>query len=837
MKVLIVDDSPAVCDRLVSLLANFGGIEVVGQAHSVPEAVEALQTCSPDAVILDIQLPGGSGFDVLSAIKQRRPRPLTIMLTNAPEPQYRERSLKEGADLFFDKSTEFTKVDEVLSAYRQRLLAPPSSASAIGEEEALQQRRIGRTEEPGALAPSVDVDERSEQGQALLASEERFRAIFETAAIGIGFTDLEGRIVESNAALQRMLGYSREELQGKVFTELTHPDNRSQNVELFVDLLTGERTQYQIESRYLRKDGEVFEGRLIVSLVQKDGNEARFAVILMEDITERLQHEAERKRIEELLRQSEERYALAVRGANDGLWDWNLLTNEVYFSPRWKSMLGYEEHEIRNHFDEWEQRIHPDDRERAQAALQDHFAGRTPLYEFEHRLLHKDGTYRWIVARGVCVRDEQGKPYRMAGSHTDITARKLREEALQEEIRISSTLVRVGRELTSSLNTSTILTRLCQLVTEALGCECTQVVFWQPYQKVYTPVASYGDAPEQWAVLKTARISREAIAELPARFERADVLQVVTAAHPEWLPAVFLQQVGVRRALWAPLRRGQELIGALSAGYRQGTAPFTSTQERLASGIAHIASLALENARLVEELEQANRLKMDFLATISHELRTPLNIIMGYTELLLDGDFGPLSREQIDSLRQVNKSAGCLLEILTATLEASQLAAGQTALTVEAIPLAELLATLRRDTERRCDERGLRLLWRVAPDLPIIHTDWSKLETVIKHLLHNAIKFTAQGSITVDVHSHNGGLEVTVADTGIGIAPEVLPVIFDLLRQGDSSATRRHGGVGLGLYIVRQLVNLLGGTITVESEPGRGATFRVWTPETPRGRR
>jgi PAS domain S-box-containing protein len=767
-------------------------------------------------------MPGGRGFDVLSAIKQQHPRSLAIILTHYPEPQYREHSLKAGADFFFDKSTEFAKVGEALSAY------------VAGAKEALQERPGVKAEEMSARDSHRSVEARSAGELSFLTSEERFRVIFETAAIGISFADQEGRIVESNAALQRMLGYSREELQGKVFTEFTHPDDRARDGELYVDLLTGERTHYQIEKRYLRKDGQVCWGRLTVSLIPGSGSDTRFAVALLEDITERLQHEAERKRMEELLRRSEERYALAVRGANDGLWDWNLLTNEVYFSPRWKSMLGYEEHEIRNHFDEWERRLHPDDREGAHAALHDHFAGRTPLYEFEHRLLHKDGTYRWIVARGVCVRDEQGKPYRMVGAHTDITARKLAEEALREEVRISSTLTRVGRELISSLNTSTILTRLCQLVTAALGCECAQVVFWQPDQKVYTPVASYGDTPEQWETLRTARVSHEAIAELLSQLEHAEVLQVVTAAHPEWLPAVLLQRVGVRRALWAPLRRGHELIGALSAGYRQGAAPFTSTQERLARGIVHIASLALENARLVEELEQANRLKMDFLATMSHEFRTPLNIIMGYTGLLLDGDFGPLSREQINSLQQVNKSAGYLLEMLTATLEASQLAAKPVPLTVEAVPLAELLETLRRDTERRCDEKGLRLLWRVAPNLPIIHTDWSKLETVIKHLLNNAIKFTRQGSITVDVHPQDGGIEVTVADTGIGIALEALPVIFDLFRQGDSSATRRHGGVGLGLYIVRQIVNLLGGAITVESEPGRGSTFRVWIPETPK---
>jgi PAS domain S-box-containing protein len=138
----------------------------------------------------------------------------------------------------------------------------------------------------------------------------------------------------------------------------------------------------------------------------------------------------ERKRVEESLRRSEERFDLAVRGTDAGIWDWDLRTDEVYYSPRWKGMLGYAEGEIGGHFAEWESRLHPEDRERAAATIRDYLEGRTAEYDLEHRLRHKDGSYRWILARGAVVRDEQGRPYRMVGSHLDITERKRVEQRL-----------------------------------------------------------------------------------------------------------------------------------------------------------------------------------------------------------------------------------------------------------------------------------------------------------------------------------------------------------------------------------------------------------------------
>ena len=166
---------------------------------------------------------------------------------------------------------------------------------------------------------------------------------------------------------------------------------------------------------------------ICLKAISRDPNERYASAADLAHEVQRWQ-ELQRRQAEEELRRSQERFELAVRGSQDGLWDWDLRTGDVYFSPRWKSMLGYEDHEIAHRIEEWQQRLHPDESERVMAANLAHAQGDTPYYEYEYRLRHKDGSYRWILARGVALRDSSGKAYRMAGSHVDITERKRSEE-------------------------------------------------------------------------------------------------------------------------------------------------------------------------------------------------------------------------------------------------------------------------------------------------------------------------------------------------------------------------------------------------------------------------
>ncbi|MBI3795885.1 MAG: HAMP domain-containing histidine kinase [Deltaproteobacteria bacterium] len=182
-------------------------------------------------------------------------------------------------------------------------------------------------------------------------------------------------------------------------------------------------------------------------------------------------------------------------------------------------------------------------------------------------------------------------------------------------------------------------------------------------------------------------------------------------------------------------------------------------------------------------------------------------------------------------MQRVRKAAHEELELITAMLEVSRLEADRVLMEKREVNIVELVAELRQETEKSVREKpGLSVEWQVAPGLPSLWTDRMKLKIVLKNLLSNAVKFTGEGTVMVDVSARDGGIEIRVTDTGLGVEPEMLSVIFQMFQQGDSLATRHFGGVGLGLYVVKQVLELLGGTVTVESEVGKGSTFRVWIP-------
>jgi diguanylate cyclase (GGDEF)-like protein/PAS domain S-box-containing protein len=253
----------------------------------------------------------------------------------------------------------------------------------------------------------------------LALSEKRYRSLLEQAPEGIFVADLNGRYTEVNDAGCRLLGYTHAEIIGKTIIDYIPPADVERLMQSREQMLHGDI--HTAEWTLRRKDGS-FVPVEVSAKILPDGRWQGF----VRDISER-------KRAIQALRDSEQRWQFALEGARDGVWDWNLLTNEVFFSRQWKAMLGYAEHELADLLAEWDKRVHPDDKARAYADIDKHLKGETPYYQNEHRLLCKDGTYKWILDRGMIVaRDPAGKPTRLIGTHTDMTERKQAEDTIRE---------------------------------------------------------------------------------------------------------------------------------------------------------------------------------------------------------------------------------------------------------------------------------------------------------------------------------------------------------------------------------------------------------------------
>jgi signal transduction histidine kinase len=304
-----------------------------------------------------------------------------------------------------------------------------------------------------------------------------------------------------------------------------------------------------------------------------------------------------------------------------------------------------------------------------------------------------------------------------------------------------------------------------------------------------------------------------------------------TANHEFFLRNQWTSYVGL------PLIAKQELLGVLSF-YGREEREFSQEEMDFLNALVNEAAIAIYNSRLYEqtreqtiELEKSNKIKDEFLGVMSHELRTPLNIIMNYSEALKMGTFGEINRDQERGTEKIRAQASHLLSLINGILEITKIESGTATVVADQFDLTEFMSESKSDYMMPM-EKDLLLEWNYPADLPVIASDRVKLKQILMNLVTNAIKFTEHGSVKILARVLSDGpiFELQVADTGPGIPDDLLPFVFEKFRQIDSATTRNYSGAGLGLYIVKNFVDLLGGNIEARSKVGEGSVFTVRLP-------
>jgi len=716
-----------------------------------------------------------------------------------------------------------------------RIVWPDGSVRWIGGKGRAFYDETGKAVRMTGLA--MDITERKQAEEALRAGEERYRAFVQNSSEAIWRFELEepvstelsedeqielcyrhGYLAESNDAMAAMYGFSHagEIVGARLGDFLVREDEK--NVEYLRAFIRSGYRLTEAESHELDREGRpLYFLNNLVGIIE-NGKLLR-AWGTQRDITER--HLAETA-----LRESEARFRRVVESNIIGV-SFSTLDGEITdANDAYLQMLGLTRAELRQGLVRWDAITPPEYRHLDERAIEEIKAtGICTPFEKEH--IRRDGT-RVPVLIGAARLDETSNA--CVCFIVDLTEQK---RALERTARLQAITAALSEAMTPVQAATAVLT---QGLT-AMGANAGSVAMLTDQGGELELLDSVGypaELIEKWQRFPVTSVALLAEAVRTGKMVWIDDLQAEESRYPH-LSA--LQAVSDSRALSAvPLIVEGRVIGAMGLTFRE-TKKFEPDDRAFMLAIARQCAQAIERARLYQverrlrtEAEEANRTKDEFLATLSHELRTPLTAMLGWTRMLRMKELDePTSEHALETVERNAKAQAQLIEDL---LDVSRIITGKLRLDVRPIELLPVIEAALDAVRPAANAKSIELQTQLDPLAGAVSGDPSRLQQVFWNLLANAVKFTSRGGrVEVRLERVDSHVELTVKDTGQGITPEFLPYVFDRFRQADGSTTRLHGGLGLGLAIVRHLVELHGGTVRADSAgSGQGATFNVQLP-------
>ena len=644
--------------------------------------------------------------------------------------------------------------------------------------------------------------------------------VVESSDDAIVSKDLNGIVTTWNRAAERLFGYSPAEMIGQSIRKII-PADRQHEEDFVLDRIRSGEGISHFETVRVRKDGTEVPISLTVSPVYDDHGNVIGASKIARDLSERNQADHASHRLAAVVESSDD--AIITKDLNSIITSWN---------PGAERIFGYTEEEAIGK--SIRMLIPPELQSEEDVVLAKIRAGEK-VDHYETTRLKKDGTPLAISLSVSPIRNRQGVIVGASKIARDVTQRVRLEALANEHASNTQKLGEIGAVVASTLDRESLVQKVTDIATSITGAE-----FGAFFYNVHD-----GHAGHAYMLYSLSGAPREAFANFPhprataifaPTFQGQGIVRLddVTldpryGKNPPYqgMPPGHLP---VKSYLAVPVKnQSGGVIGGMFFGH-SNAGVFTQQHEHLAAGIAAWATVALENARLYGEARDANRLKDEFLAVLSHELRTPLNAILGYARLMRGN---MLPEDQIArGLETLERNARWLTQIVDDVLDVSRIVSGKIRLDVQAVELAGILDNAIATVQPAADAKNVRLQSLIDPRVGPISGDPDRLQQVVWNLVSNAVKFTPKGGrVQVRLERVNSHVEVVVSDTGIGIKPDFLPLVFERFRQAESGPTRKTGGLGLGLAIVRHLVEMHGGSVHAASPgEGQGATFTVRFP-------